>query len=141
MSNPVDLRELAGDRFKIALDESATAEPARSERIWLYRIPCRYGFIGVHGERTLVANCDRPRLFPALLAIPRATVRQRGDDEIAVIIEPDHLDDAAGILKAYRRRRLSADARERATARLVANRFSSHSRAPGAAPCDDRGVA
>jgi hypothetical protein len=118
----IDLRTLAGNRFRITLDPSAEADPARRSRPWYYRVPAKYGHIGVHGPDALVAYCDRPRLFPALLAIPGARVRQRGDQEIAVLLAPDNLDRAADILKARRRRRLSAEARERATARLAANR-------------------
>jgi hypothetical protein len=134
----IDLKALAGQNYRLTLDPSAEADPTRAERPWLYRVPAKYGFIGVHGGDALVAYCDRPRLFSALLEIPGARTRQRGDTEIAVLIGPEHLDRAAGILKARRRRRLSPEARERATARLAANRFGSHSDARDAAPCCSR---
>src|ERR1700733_11756606 len=106
------LRQLAGDRYRLTLDPSASPAPSRAERPCQVRFQAGYGHIGVHGD-TIVAYCDRPRLFPALLAIPRARVRQRGDHEIAILLAPEHLNRAAEILKARRRRRLSAEARER----------------------------
>jgi len=139
MTEPIDLRSLAEDRFRLELDESALPDGFRAERPWLYRVAARYGFIAPHGGDLLAVYCDRPRLFDRLLEIPGARIRQHGDKEMTVLVGWEHLDRAAGILKARRRRRLSAEARSAATARLASNRFDSHSRAPGAAPCVSRG--
>jgi hypothetical protein len=123
MSNPVDLRELAGDRFKIALDESAVADPTRSERPWLYRIPCRYGFIGVHGADTLLVYCGAARVIPRLLAIPGVIPRQIGDGEVNATFLPDRLDEVADVLQARRRRRLGDEHRQQLAAIGQGSRF------------------
>jgi hypothetical protein len=123
----INLRQLAGDRFRVALDPSAERDDTRAERPWYQRAPGRYGFIGVHGPDTLMAYCHAPRLFPKLVAIPDSRVRQRGDHEIAVAFAPEHLERVADILHACRRRRLSPQERERrkaqaGKARLVLSR-------------------
>jgi hypothetical protein len=124
MIDPVDLKTLAGDRYRIVLDPSAGDDPSHAGRPWFYRVACKYGFIGVHGGSTLAVHCDRRRLFAALLAIPGGRVWQRGDREITVLVDAEHLDAAAGILKARRRRRLTEEQRERLVAAGQRNWFS-----------------
>jgi hypothetical protein len=130
----IDLKRSFGHEYRITTDPSAEMDPRRSERAWYYRIPARYGWIGVAGPETLLAYCSAPRVIPRLLEIPGIVVRQRGDSEVAAAFGVSQLDDVARVLKAKRRRRMSPEARELATARLAASRFDSHSRAPDAAP-------
>jgi hypothetical protein len=123
----INLKDLAGDRFRITLDAAAQQDPSRSERPWLYRIPARYGFVGVSGPDALMAHCHAARVTPRLLAIPGVVARQTGDAEVNATFPPDRLDEVADVLQARRRRRLSPEARGRATARLAMVRPIPHS--------------
>jgi hypothetical protein len=118
-----DLKAFAGDRYRVALDPSAEDDP-RSERLWLYRIPCRYGFISVHGEDTLAASTDRRGLIRRLVALEGVRVHQRGDREARVLFPPGRLDSVAGLLRARRRVRLSPEERERRRAQILRARES-----------------
>jgi hypothetical protein len=94
------------------LDETAEIESSRAERQWLVRIPAKHGWIGVHSDTELTAYCTARRLFPSLLAVPSTRQRQRGDRELAVSFDPEHLDRVAAILKARRKRIMSPAQRE-----------------------------
>ena len=85
----IDLKRLADDRgLRRSLDPTAEIDRSRESRPWLCRIPCRFGWIGVHGETVLSAFCPRPRIWPKLLAIPEVKIRQRGDRELTVVFPP-----------------------------------------------------
>jgi hypothetical protein len=126
----IDLRAFAGDRYRISLDESA--DPSRESRLWYCRIPCRYGFINVHGPTTLAAYTDRRRMVPKLVAVEGVTVHQRGDSEVRVILDPSRLDAIADLHHAKRRRRLSDAER----ARLVEMTRSFNEKRPPSDPKD-----
>jgi hypothetical protein len=52
----VDLKAIAGSKYKIKLDESAEVDTTHEGRLWYYQIPCRgKSHIGVWGENTLSA--------------------------------------------------------------------------------------
>jgi hypothetical protein len=51
----IDVKTLAGDRYRITLDPFAEIDTCRENRVFYYRIPAKYGFISVHGENTLAA--------------------------------------------------------------------------------------
>jgi hypothetical protein len=114
----IDLKESAGRRYRIVLDPSAEIDGSREERLWFYRIPCKAGFIGVHGENTLMAYCYRLRRLPGLLAIPGDRVRQRGDKEVNVVFPVECIDAVAEVLGARRRRQLSETAKAKAVGNL-----------------------
>jgi hypothetical protein len=50
----IDLKAIAGDRYRITVDESATIDTAREARRWYYRIPCKYDT-----DREISASFDR----------------------------------------------------------------------------------
>ena len=94
----IDLHRLAAERgYRITVDETATIDQARSSRPWLYRIPCRYGFISVHGPTTLAAWTGNPKMVGKLISVPGVHVHQRGDTEARVLF--------AQALPSRRRRR------------------------------------
>jgi hypothetical protein len=119
----LDLKPLAGDRYRITLDPSAEGEP-RSQRPWYYRIPCRYGFISVWGCDTLAAYTDRRMVIARLINLDGVRVVQRGDQEVRVLLSPDRLDAIAEPLQARRRRRLSDTQRAAVKDRLARFQFS-----------------
>jgi hypothetical protein len=125
----IDLKDRAGDRYRITLDPSAALDPSHEERPWFYRVPGRKGtetfnFIGVHGANELFITSNRSGLFRRLIAIPGSSIRQQGQSEISVVFAPEHLDLAAAIIQAQRRRRLSPEARAAWVARGESTRFA-----------------
>jgi hypothetical protein len=119
----IDLKRLASDKYRVELDPSADDSP-RDERPWLWRITCKYGFVGVHGPDTLLAHCNAARVIARLLAVPDVAPRQIGGGEVNCSFPPDRLDAVAEVLGARRRRRLSEEQRERLVAAGQAGRFS-----------------
>jgi len=113
----IDLKELAGKRYRVALDKSRSDEPSRAERLWLYQIPCLYGHIGVWGENTLSAWTDRRLMISRLIALPGTTVVRRGDSEVQVTFPPERLHAVAQLLKARVKRQLTPEQREKLVAR------------------------
>ena len=108
----IDLKALAGDRYKITLDESAELDPSWEGRLWYYQIPGRragskHSLISVHGKDTLAAWSDRYSIVRKLESLPGVTVHQRGDHEIRVLFPPSRLDEVAEVIEARRRRRMS----------------------------------
>ncbi len=122
MIDPIDLRALADAHgYRTAMDGSADIETNREEKLWLARIPCRRGggHIGVHGP-TLLSAYATGAAAARLARLDGVRVVQRGDHEARVVFTPDRLDAVATLLQPYRRRQLSPEAREKATARLAA---------------------
>jgi len=114
----IDLKEFAGAKYRIVLDESEKLDPAREARVWYYRIPCTYGFISVHGPKTLAGFTNRRGVIARLIEIPGVRVHQRGDREARVLFSPDCLDAVAKVLKARRRVVLSDEERIRRAERM-----------------------
>jgi hypothetical protein len=117
----IDLKAIAGIKYRIALDESKTADSTRSERLWLYRIPCKYGFISVHSPEMLAAWTGNRGIISRLVEIPGVQVKQRGDREVRVLFGPDRLDAIADLLKARRRPRLTDEQRQQRSERAKKN--------------------
>jgi hypothetical protein len=101
---PLDLKAIAADRFRIAYDESAKVDRSQESKNWCIQIPCKHGHVGVHSDRELSAFCRSTRLFGRLTSIPTARVIQEGDKEIRIAFHPEHLDDVAELLKGRRKR-------------------------------------
>jgi hypothetical protein len=127
----IDLKQLANDRgLRTTLDESATIDPARSSRPWYWRVPCRYGFVSIHGPATLAAWTGNPKIVGKLVSIPGVRIHQRGDTEARVLFGPEILDSVVAVLQARKRRRISDSERER----LASISPFLHSEAVSAAP-------
>lgn len=119
----IDLKARFGDRYRIALDESAEIPgQTREERLWLYQIPGKFGHVYVHGRETLGAYVrtrrDGSNRLGRLLAIPGARLHQRGDDEAAVTFPPEALGVVAGILRLRERPKQSPEQRAAAAERM-----------------------
>jgi hypothetical protein len=128
----IDLRAFAGDRYRITLDELATcivdersrARELRRERLWLNQIQGSRGHIYVHGPETLGVFTDRRPTAKKLEALPGARYHQRGDTEVTILIPVDQLDNAATIVHARKRRRLTDEQKARLAAASAGTRFS-----------------
>ena len=113
----IDLKALAGDRYRLTLDPSAEADSCRAERASYHRIPCKHGFVSPHGP-TLLAGYGVGRIVARLIAIPGVRIHQRGDHEARVLFPAALLDAVADVLKARRRPALSDKERQRRAERL-----------------------
>lgn len=107
----IDLKSLAGARYKITLDESDADSSPRSDRPWMYRIPAKFGHIFVQGHEQLGVYCRSNRKRPELLAAPGLKVIQNGDREMNATFPTDQLDAVCAIIHAKRRRVLSPERR------------------------------
>jgi hypothetical protein len=93
------LRALAGPhRFRVAFD--AEGFPV---------IPGRYGQIEWFDGTELAVYADRPRLFARLWAIKGVRRHQTGDNEMRAVFATGALQQVARVIKARRRRTLSAE--------------------------------
>ena len=72
-------------------------------------IPGRYGQIEWFDGNDLAVYTDRPRLFARLWAIPGVRRHQTGDTEMRAVLAPEALLQVARVIKARRRRTLSAE--------------------------------
>ena len=115
----VDLKRLAGRRYRIVLDESAELDGSIADCPWYHRIPCRYGHIGVWGENTLSAYASGRIITGKLAAILGVRVVQRGDSEIQVTFAPELLETVASVLGARQRRRVTLTEEQKAERRRL----------------------
>jgi hypothetical protein len=113
MSNCIDLKERFSDRYRVAYEDSYTAERGSGGRAhdpWLLTIPCKHGHIYPHGCEWLAASTDhRGPIANRLAAVPGARVVQDGDDGINVVFHVDDFDQVAEVIKPKRRRKLSPE--------------------------------
>lgn len=109
----IDLKRLAGARWRVTLDDSAEQDTSGAERLWLYRLAGNRGHVYVHGADRLGVWTDQRGMRDRLLALPGARLHQDGDREWTIVLAVEHLDTAAGIIKARRRRQVSEEQRAR----------------------------
>lgn len=127
MSQPPNLNELYGDRFRVVCEESLTAERgenARNRDPWLMIMPCKAGHILPWGREMLGAstNCRGP-ISKALAMLPCVQIVQDGHDGLNAIFPVEDFDTVAGVMKPRRRRRLNPEHRAKLVAAGAQNRF------------------
>jgi hypothetical protein len=138
----IDLKALFGGKFRITLDESALLDgQTREDRAWLQQIPAKYGHVYIHGQNTLGVYVrtynDGSNRLGRLLALPGATLHQRGDREASVTVPLDQIDRIDDIIHFRRRRHLSPEQRAAAIERLEqANAARAAKHAQGEQGCD-----
>jgi hypothetical protein len=120
MPTMIDLKATYGDTYRITLDDSTKIpDQSQADRLWLYRIPARYGHIYVHGVNTLGGFTDRPKIATRLMALDGVKTHQHGDREVTVIFTPDRLPAVAELLQAKRRWYLDPERKAAAVARCA----------------------
>ncbi len=117
----VDLDRHFGDRFRVVNEPGGPPPKPKAKDPWLREIRCRHGRIYPMGATTLAAWTGTPRRARRLLAIPGVKRHQVGDGEATVTFPLDSPAQAQlfDLVKPFRRRRLSPDARARATDQLA----------------------
>ncbi len=107
MKEPLNLRQLFGDRFKIELDDVYSGRPNSQGDPWYYLIPCKYGHIYPYSDRLLAYYCVGERVRAKLRREhPELECRQWSDDgECVFLFEPDQIDIIADHAQPHRKRR------------------------------------
>lgn len=111
----VNLRETYGDRYRIALDESAYHAEGGKKDPWYFQIPCVFGHLYPYSHSLIAFYCAsriiRNRFHKEH---PEIEVRQWADDGEAVFLfAPEQFELAAEYAKPKRKRRISDDQRQR----------------------------
>jgi hypothetical protein len=116
MTTCVDLRALAGDRFRVAHDPAYHAEHGdrgRTDDPWLLTIPCRFGhFFPWGGNRLAFSTNTRGGTAKVLTSLPFVQMEQDAEDGYTLTFAVGHFDEVAQLAKPKRRRRLTSDHRQ-----------------------------
>lgn len=126
-AEPLNLRELFGETYRIGFEESYYAERTRHtiDDPWLQIIPGTYGHIYPHGGELLaVSTHRRGRIAKKLIDLPGVVVVQSGDDGINATFPLSVFDDVASLIGARKRRNVSPEQRERLLSIGAAHRFT-----------------
>lgn len=125
MTEPcLNLKELFGDRYRIAFDPAYNPRHKHVLDPWMMVIPCRYGEIFPYGGELLVVEVEgHPGLARQLDAIPETCVFQQGDGFVAFRFPLPVFEQVAEIVKPRRRRQVTPALREHLAA--IARPFSS----------------
>lgn len=123
MLTMIDLRTI-GKRYRLEWDAS---RQGREQDPWLLRIPCTKGHISPHGETTLAVYLERRPITTenVVSQVPGAKIHQRGDHEVSIVFEAEHLDAVAKIVGARTRRRLLEAHKQALVAGSINHRFKS----------------
>jgi hypothetical protein len=128
--NPINLKELAGNTYKLSHDPAAKQEPGGRKDPWLCIIPCRKGHIYPHSDKLLALWWESTTRLD--LRCPALELYQDGDDEKTYLFRPEDFDRVAKMVGAKKRkqgRNLSESERQKAIERLRPHQFlqKSHS--------------
>lgn len=110
---PLDLRTLAGKRYRIGHDESRDAEHGDGSRavdLWLLILPGARGHVYPHSDKLLgVATNTAGPTAKAIASLPGVEIVQQGDDGWNMTFPPALLPKVANLIKLRTRRQLSAE--------------------------------
>ncbi len=114
----INLKERFGRRFRVVYEESYRADrghAARAEQPWLMIVPGRYGHIFPHGGNLLAASVDGyAKVAGVLRRLPCCRIHQDGDaGELTVVFDAADFAKVAKIIRARRRRQVSAQEQDR----------------------------
>jgi len=114
---PLNLKELFGDKYKIAIDESASCPGESKDNPWYYQIPCKFGHIYSYSDKELGFYCEsgkiRNRLHQEHTDIE--ITNWSDDGEAVFLFTPDQFKIVAEFAKPKRKRRLSQEHRRKLT--------------------------
>jgi len=126
----IDLARRFSGRFRIVYEEQVALWPP-GERVWLARVACHGGHVGVQGGDRLVAFTNRPRLGRQLRALP-FVIGAQGDAEVRIVFPVEFVELVLTLLRPRRRRQVSAAQRERLATMGAAHRFRRNDGVQGA---------
>ncbi len=122
----INLLRLSENRYKIGLDESALIDTVRENRIYYYRILCKYGFIQVHDNNkyynnNLSAYTNSRKMIKKLMSIEGVKVYQYGDKEVRVLftLTGNTFNNILDLLKVRKKRQVNDTNKEKARERML----------------------
>ena len=124
----IDLLTLFGDEYRIGWDEAYDPKGRPKENCdpWYMTVPCERGTIYPHGDSKLGVMVDyRPITAKRLVESGVCELYQDGDQEKTFLFDVSDFDTVAKIVKPKRKRRLTAEQREKNVERLKKYRFDS----------------
>lgn len=126
-ADAVDLRARFGDRYRVRREARGATwfDTPAEERVWLLELPCRYGVVYPQGGKVLAAWTGHPRIGRKLRGLG-CILSARGDLETIVTFHVGDAKAVFGVLKPYRRRRLSEAQRRRQVEILARARAQQH---------------
>jgi hypothetical protein len=112
---PIDLKQQFGARYRVTYEESYFADRTRQTVAdpWLMVIPCAAGHIFPWDHRLAYSANRRGPVASRVAALPGAEIVQDGDDGQNIAFPVEQFDAVAEIVRPRRRRRLSAEHREK----------------------------
>ena len=121
----VDLKSLAGDKYRVTIESSYYAESGSTQK--RNRDPYLWQVVGRHGDvflwspdRLAVSTHKRGGIARRLLELPCTTVVQDGQDGLTLTFEAQYLDTVADLAKLRRRPVLSEERRAELSERMKA---------------------
>jgi hypothetical protein len=117
VSEPVNLRQRFGDRYRIGFDPAYDQRNVPRDKLdpWAMTIPCRSGLIYPFGGTALAVEVDgHPGLARRLATLPGVRLHQDGDCEKTFVFDAADFDAVAAIVRPRVRRRCHLSAERRA---------------------------
>lgn len=128
MTEPINLKERFGKRYRIAFDGAYDPRNRPKDKLdpWAMEIPCERGTIYPHGGNDLAVMVDyRPVTARKLATIPGVALVQDGNHEKTFVFDVGLFAAVAEIVKPRRKRQITEDQRQASIDRLKAYRFPS----------------
>lgn len=123
-NQPLNLKNLFGDRYKIELDEATHCRGESKKDPWYFQIPCKFGHIYPHSSNQLGYYCNGPRLMKRLQREhPEIEISQEGDFEAIFLFSPPQFDMIATYAHPKRKRRVTEAAKRQLVEAGYATRF------------------
>ena len=108
MTTCIDLRELAGTRYRLAHDHKPDVRS--TDDAWLIQIPATFGHFYPHGGNLIgFATSNRGPTARKLAALEGVTVEQDADDGLNLVFPVERFAAVAKIARPKRRRQLSPE--------------------------------
>ena len=119
----IDLKSLAGDKYRVTIEPSYYAETGSAQK--RNRDPYLWQIVGRHGDvflwspdRLAVSTHKRGGIARRLLELPCTTVVQDGQDGLTLTFEAQYLDTVADLVRSRRRPVLSEERRAELSERM-----------------------
>lgn len=120
----IDLKKLAGFKYRLRWDESASIPGQTAEdRAWLRQIPCQRGHIFIQAEDELGVWCNKGPTIAKLRVMPGLKLLCRGDREASFAFHPDMLDVVCELMGVLKKKQLSPEQKARLIALGAKHRF------------------
>jgi len=105
---PLNVKELFGNRYRIECDPAAKSEPYGRRNPWNFIIQCKYGEIYPFSDQLLAVLVVGPKKVAQLRRVGY-TLHQDADGEAVYLFPADRFDDVARLVHPRKRKRISTE--------------------------------